>query len=73
MVFKPLSTPNLRNPQCAWDWGELPGPAPPLLPLPSHYLPKLSPAPMPSGGGAGGRARWNGGDRDGGQRRELLC
>lgn len=42
-----LSTPHLRNPQCAWDLGELPAPAPPPLSLASRYLSKLSPCPCP--------------------------
>lgn len=68
IVSSLFSAQHLRNPQCAWDLGDRPAPAPPpfLLPLPTFL--SCPPAPMPSGGSAGGRARWNGSDCDGRQR-----
>ena len=44
-----------------------PLPRHPLLLLASPTCLSCTPTPMLSGGGAGGRARWNGGDSDGGQ------
>ena len=68
IVFKPLLQPAFEKPAVRLGPRGAARPAPPLLSLASPTFLSCPPAPMPSGGGSGGRARWNGGDSDGGQR-----
>lgn len=68
IVLKPLLQPAFEKSAVRLGPRGAARPAPPLLSSASPTFLSCPPAPMPSGGGSGGRAGWNGGDSDGRQR-----